>query len=176
MSSSSTEPKVKLTSKEGTSFEVPLSVAKMSNLVQTLLPTDEQMLDMTTEQIQDMCEFPLPAVKDTVLAKVVDFCTHFQTEPMENIERPLKSSQIAEVVSDPWYAAFVDVEQDMLFELILAANFMDIQPLLDLTCATVATLLKGKTPEEIRQTFNIVNDFTPEEEAQIRKENEWCED
>ncbi|PIC32123.1 hypothetical protein B9Z55_012577 [Caenorhabditis nigoni] len=25
-------------------------------------------------------------------------------------------------------------------------------------------------------TFNIKNDFTPEEEEQIRKENAWCED
>ena len=33
----------------------------------------------------------------------------------------------------------------------------------------------GKTPEEIRKTFNIKNDFTPEEEEQVRKENEWCE-
>eukprot|EP01036_Dinobryon_divergens_P032521 gene32521-42131_t len=35
---------------------------------------------------------------------------------------------------------------------------------------------KGKTPEEIRKTFNIVNDFTPEEEAAVREENKWCED
>lgn len=32
-------------------------------------------------------------------------------------------------------------------------------------------MIKGKTPEEIRKLFNIVNDFTPEEEAQIKKEN-----
>ena len=36
--------------------------------------------------------------------------------------------------------------------------------------------LAGKTPEEIRKTFNIVNDFTPEEEAQVREENKWCEE
>ncbi|KAK2101682.1 suppressor of kinetochore protein mutant [Saguinus oedipus] len=36
--------------------------------------------------------------------------------------------------------------------------------------------LKGKTPEEIRKTFNIKNDFTEEEEAQVCKENEWCEE
>lgn len=29
----------------------------------------------------------------------------------------------------------------------------------------------GKTPEQIRKTFNIVNDFTPEEEEAVRAEN-----
>jgi S-phase kinase-associated protein 1 len=82
---------------------------------------------------------------------------------------------MSEIVQE-WFATFVAVEQDVLFELILAANFMDIKPLLDLTCASVASMIKGKTPEEIRQTFNIVNDFTPEEEAQVREENKWCEE
>jgi len=26
-------------------------------------------------------------------------------------------------------------------------------------------MIKGKTPEEIRKLFNIIDDFTPEEEA-----------
>jgi S-phase kinase-associated protein 1 len=42
--------------------------------------------------------------------------------------------------------------------------------------STVASLIKGKTPENIRKTFNIVNDFTPEEEANIIAENKWAED
>jgi len=37
-------------------------------------------------------------------------------------------------------------------------------------------MIKGKTPEEIRKTFNIKNDLTEAEEEQIRKENEWCEE
>lgn len=37
-------------------------------------------------------------------------------------------------------------------------------------------MIKGKSPEEIRKTFNITNDFTPEEEDQIRRENEWAEE
>ena len=38
----------------------------------------------------------------------------------------------------------------------------------DVGCKTVANMIKGKTPEQIRQTFNIVNDFTPEEEVSDR--------
>ena len=124
---------------------------------------------------EDLTEIPLPNVKSTVLQKVIEFCEHHKEEPMTEIEKPLKSQNMNEVVQK-WYADFVNVEQVLLFELILAANYMDIKPLLDLTCATVASMIKGKTPEEIRTTFNISNDFSPEEEAQVREENKWCEE
>ena len=38
-----------------------------------------------------------------------------------------------------------------------AANYLDIKGLLDVTCKTVANMIKGKTPEEIRKTFNTTN-------------------
>lgn len=40
-----------------------------------------------------------------------------------------------------------------------------LTPCSDVGCKTVANMIKGKTPEEIRKLFNIVNDFTPEEEV-----------
>jgi S-phase kinase-associated protein 1 len=82
------------------------------------------------------------------LAPVLTYCVFhvgiLQEEPMSEIEKPLKSQNMADVVQK-WYADFVDLEQVLLFELILAANYMDIKPLLDLTCATVASMIKGKT-------------------------------
>ena len=65
-------------------------------------------------------------------------------------------------------------DQSTLFNLILAANFLNIKNLLDLGCQTVADMITGKTPEEIRTVLNIENDFTPEEEKEIRKENQWA--
>eukprot|EP00608_Synchroma_pusillum_P012656 CAMPEP_0198419510 /NCGR_PEP_ID=MMETSP1452-20131203/256_1 /TAXON_ID=1181717 /ORGANISM="Synchroma pusillum, Strain CCMP3072" /LENGTH=185 /DNA_ID=CAMNT_0044139641 /DNA_START=95 /DNA_END=652 /DNA_ORIENTATION=+ len=158
---------VNLVSQEGEAFNVTLALASMSDLVKTMV--DE-------EQDEDEAqEIPLPNVKSAVLAKILEFCRHMAEEPMQEVEKPLKSTNMHEIVQ-PWYADYVDVEQDMLFELIFAANYMDIKPLLELTCATVASMIKGKTPEEIRTTFNIVNDFSPEEEAQIREENKWREE
>jgi hypothetical protein len=43
---------------------------------------------------------------------------------------------MSEIVGQ-WDAEFIDVDQELLFELILTANYMDIKPLLDLACAKV---------------------------------------
>ena len=113
-------------------------------------------------------------VKSEILVKVIEFMKHHKEEPMTEIEKPLKTSNMAEVVQD-WYASFVNVEQAVLFELILAANYMDIKPLLDLTCFAVSVLIKGKSAEDIRKIFNISSDFGQEDEAAVEEENKWCE-
>lgn len=71
-------------------------------------------------------------------------------------------------------AAFIEVDNVTLFDLILAANYLNVPCLLALACQRAADLIRGKTVEEIRAEFNIANDFTPEEEAEIRKENAWA--
>jgi len=68
------------------------------------------------------------------------------------------------------------LDSPTLFDVILASNYLVISRLTDITCKTVANMIKGKTPEEIRKTFNIKNDFTPEEEEAVRKENAWTEE
>ena len=98
-------------------------------------------------------------------------CRKDPPPPPEDEAREHRTDDIIE-----WDSEFCKVDQGTLFELILAANYLDIKALLDLTCKTVANMIKGKTPEEIRKTFNIKNDFSPEEEEQVRKENEWVED
>eukprot|EP00884_Botryococcus_braunii_P004159 jgi/Botrbrau1/13744/Bobra.0056s0001.1 len=71
-------------------------------------------------------------------------------------------------------AEFVNVDQSTLFELILAANYMDCKDILDLTCLTVANMMKGKSAEEVRKRFHIKNDYSPEEEDEVRRANQWA--
>lgn len=134
-------------------------------------------IDDDAEDDDEDQEVPLPNVKAEVLRKVIEYCEHYLTEQMTTIEKPLKSNKMSDVVQQ-WYAQFVDAEEhEMLFELILAANYMDIKPLLELSSAAVAAMMKGKTPEEIRKVFKIQDgDFTPEEENRVREENKWCEE
>ncbi|CAL5193608.1 unnamed protein product [Lathyrus oleraceus] len=142
---------ITLNSHDGETFEVEEVVALESQTIKHM--------------IEDGCAengIPLPNVTGNVLAKVIEYCK-------KHVEAAASSDDVEE-----WDAKFVKVDQAMLFNLILAANYLHIQSLLDLTCMTLAESIKGKTPEEIRKMFNMKNDFTPEEEEQVRRENQWA--
>ena len=62
------------------------------------------------------------------------------------------------IVDDRWDAQFIDsMSKKTIFQVILGANYMDLPSLLHLGCAKIATLIKGKSPEEIK---NILADDT----------------
>ena len=48
----------------------------------------------------------------------------------------------------------------------MAANYLEIEELKQLGCAKMGSIIRGMTVIEFRKRFNIVNDFTPEEEAE----------
>lgn len=57
---------------------------------------------------------------------------------------------ILQCMNQEWYRTFVSgIEREMLFELLTAANYMDIKPLLDLACLRVTFELSQKTAEEV---------------------------
>jgi len=118
----------------------------------------------------------LPQVPGNVLGKVLEYCEYHKEELIQIARTDDDGTSQHTTNIGEWDQEFIAVDQEMVFEIILAANYLNIKPLLNVGCKTVADMIKGKSTEEIRKLFNIVNDFTPEEEAQIKKENEWAED
>ena len=155
---------ITLVSTDGEKMQVTAKAAQRSQLVKGII-----------EDYPDDAEVPLNNVKSNILKKIKEYLDHYQDSEPKEIERPLASQNYQECV-DAWDYEFINVDLDLIFEIILAANYMDITPLLELASSKIASIIKGKTPEEIRKTFNIQNDFTPEEEQQIRDENQWCMD
>lgn len=143
---------VVLESGDGKTYEVKRNLAKQSGLINTMMDGDPSAT-----------RFPLPNVQSQELQKIIAFMEHHEGNPAEEIERPLKSCNMSEVVKDEWDVKFVaDTSDEDLFNLILASNYIDFKPVLDLTCAKIASFMKGKTAAELRERFNIVNDLTPE--------------
>jgi S-phase kinase-associated protein 1 len=113
-------------------------------------------------------------VKASALSKAVEFMTHYAEEPMKDLPKPLRTSDMADATTE-WYANFVkSMENEPLFELILAANFMDISPLLDLTTAAVAIQFRdAKTPQDIARKFGITREYKEPDDKRIRELYPW---
>jgi S-phase kinase-associated protein 1 len=107
---------------------------------------------------------PVPNINAKTMTKVLEYCDYHTNQAPAMSEEEVKA----------WDTEFVTMEQSMLFELMVAANYLHIQSLLDLACLTVAKMITGKSPDEIREIFKIKNDFTPEQEEEIRRENGWA--
>lgn len=185
MSTTQKNQTVILVSGEGEKFTVDRKIAERSLLLKNYLndmhdsnfqnDSDEEGDDddEDDEDEDGIVTMPVPNVRSSVLQKIIEWAEHHRDSnfPDEDDDDSRKSAPV-----DAWDREFLKVDQEMLYEIILAANYLNIKPLLDAGCKVVAEMIRGRSPEEIRRTFNIVNDFTPEEEAAIRRENEWAED
>ncbi len=96
---------------------------------------------------------PLPNVSSSVLKKVsavvaiscarglgfyarhtqvLEYCEHHRGEPLPAADAEQSQDETRKRTTDisEWDQKFITVDQEMLFEIILAANYLDIKPLL----------------------------------------------
>ncbi|KAK4267360.1 hypothetical protein QN277_024147 [Acacia crassicarpa] len=181
--------KVTVISSDGDEFLIPISVVEQSSL-----------LKIAMGECDEGGKIPVSNVNSAILSKVLEYChKHAGSGPKvaadegeaandDSVAADKDDSVAAdkgEASNDAggadeelknWDAKFFKKTDkfNFIFDIILAANYLNISGLLDLGCQTVADRIKNKMPEEIREIFNLKNDFSPAEEAQIRKENEWA--
>eukprot|EP00808_Paulinella_micropora_P018706 g6972.t1 len=133
------------------------SVLKRSEFLYAALSDDEQATELSIDHINSF-----------ILAKVVEYLTYHQNVPVPTFPIPLPSSDM-HVFVGPWDAAFCDADVDVIFRLLLAANYLAIKPLVDLLCAKLATLVRDRSVQQMKETFRI-RPFTKEEEVQVRRD------
>jgi len=161
---------MRLITKENSILEVNEEAIKQkSKVIYSMLSNNEEDSDEDTELTVN--------VDEKTLRKIIEYVEHNHNKVRTIIEKPIKSVHMKDL-TDEWNANFIDSFEDNehIFNLINAADYLDINCLLDLSCAKVASIIKNKTPTEIRKTFNITNDFTPEQEEHIEKETNRLDD
>ena len=162
--------KIRLRSKDGDAYEIEERAAKLSKFVETTIDCDDDGEEHADDE--DMIEVPILKVSSNCLSKVVQFMEHYDEDPLKEIKTPLEGEDLDTIVKQEWYRTFISADLKMVFELTSAANYMEIQPLLDLACLRVSIEMVGKSAEEIRTMLNIPK-MTPDEEALARKEHRW---
>lgn len=161
---------IKLKSSDGKIFEVDAKIAKCSGTIKAILE------DSGIDGDDDDAIVPLPNVNSTSLRMILQWAQHHIDDRtlLTGTDGTDKEKCIENI--SLWYENFLKRDQDTLFDLILAANYLDTKELLDMACKTVANMIRGKTTEELRKIFHFTNDFNAEEEQQLVEENEWFEE
>ena len=152
------DKKITLKSNDGALFTLNEKAVLRSNLIAGILVDYE-----------DNTEVPLPDVNGTTLGRIVEYLKHYENSEPKPIPKPLKNSHIDEIL-DEWDFNFVDnIPLDESIDLLNAANYMDIEPLLQLACCRIARELIDRPVEEIRELFGITSDMSKEEMEEIDK-------
>jgi S-phase kinase-associated protein 1 len=166
---------ITLTTKDNFEFKCPYEILKWSGLISAIIENDGDSDDDDENEDEEelLTEIPLKEVDSNTLQKIIDFLKKYTREPFKDPEKPLISDKLEEIIDKEWCVEFIKSlkkKTEELFKIIKASNYMDIKPLLNLTCAVIASEIKGKTPEEIREIFGI--DEEDEEEDEEDKEDE----
>lgn len=151
---------------QGKVFEVECLAAGHSTVLHTLVG------DFGEDQLQDAI-IPIQIdISDDGLACIIQWMHEHKHDT--KVHEPFGSTEDQAVDFTAWDQQFFDaMESPMLFEVLVAANYLEIMPLLRQGCQVAAGMICGKSTVEIRGILNIENDFTPEEEEAVRKEKTW---
>ena len=136
------------------------------------LKTVQEMLDDIELVGEGPSVIRVPHVEDQ---KAFDLLIEYMEYDKDNrIEEDLKTGQ--KVPMSPWETEFFSElesldKQPYLFQLISISNYLNYNRLFHTSCQKVANMIEGKTPEQIRKTFNLPDDLTVEEKEKLYAEN-----
>ncbi|KAL6012347.1 hypothetical protein ACLOJK_002834 [Asimina triloba] len=123
------------------------SVAFLSNTIKNLI----------IDGCGDGC-IPLPNVAAKPLTKAIEFCKN-QVSSSSSAAAAAAAADAADkddsaVRKKKWAEEFFKMDRLELFDVILAANYLDIKELMDDSCQWVADTIKNMTVEQVREYFN----------------------
>lgn len=99
--------------------------------------------------------------------------SHTNISNSNNNNNNTRENAIDEIVTQEWYRCFIkEMPREMVFQIVNAANYMDIPTLLNLSCLKVSVDLMDKSAEDIRKVLNLPK-MTEEEERKAREEHSW---
>lgn len=133
--------------------DIPLEICHMSEVIKCIINNCPDMKINGEQQ-----KIPISNVNGVTLEKIVDWLKYHHNNPPKKIERPITTNDLSTIVCK-WDFNFINIEIDEVINLMNAVNYLDIKELLDLCCAKMASLIKGKSPAEIRQILRIENDL-----------------
>lgn len=141
-------PLLKLVAADGVTVEISRKAAALSGMLKAALENEHDV---------DSC--PVPGVKSTALREIAAYAEHHKNGKFETIPVPLSSKDLKDAISNEFDLALAlrlqaKDQLRLLYDVMLGANYLDIQPLIKLMAVVVASLIKGTPISEVAQLLD----------------------
>ncbi len=137
------DAEIQISSSEGKIINLSKKAAKRSGILKGMM-----------EDFPDELSFPMKTIKGNILEKIKNYLMHYKDEEPKEIEIPLKSNNFSECVNN-WDFNFLGSDIDTIFDLLEAANYLDIKPLHELVSAFLGANIRGMNSNSIIKDFEI---------------------
>ncbi|XP_041451487.1 S-phase kinase-associated protein 1-like [Drosophila obscura] len=132
---------VKLQSSDGIIFDTPIKIAIKLKIIR-------DMLNFCSDDKSDEI-IAIDNVRSNILDMVLTWIEHHLNDDMETLVKHTNFT-IPE-----WDKTFLEIPKTDLADLIIACNFLNIQPLYLIACKTLAKMIDEKSVQEVREIINI---------------------
>ena len=155
---------VKLKSKDNQIYEVSIDLLEKAKLISGIV---EYASD------EDDTIF-LREIDEINLIRIIDYLVHYQKEEPKEIPKPFPERTddafLRSILNDDWTFDFLqNMTLDEGINLINAANYLEINGLINILAAKLAHEMCNCEVEEAEHKFGIEGDFTEEELAEYDK-------
>ena len=154
---------IQISSLEGNIYNISKKAAMRSGILKGMI-----------EDFPDESLFPMKSIKGNILEKIKDYLMHYKDEEPQKIEIPLKSNNFNECVNN-WDFNFLGNDIDIIFDLLEAANYMDIKPLHELVSAFLGSNIRGINSNSIFKDFEI-DELTENEKKEMLGNKKYLEE
>jgi S-phase kinase-associated protein 1 len=135
--------------------------------VENSIITQSQLIKKMLEDLENVDTIPLENINSSTFDVILEYATQHKDDivPEEPVEKSIEDLTEEDL-------RLLDIEHKKLFEIIVAANYLDFPSLLDVGCRIVAKRIRGKTVEEIQTEFEIPKEhhYSPEERKAMEEE------
>ncbi|KAK1947037.1 SKP1-like protein 20 [Phytophthora citrophthora] len=138
-----THSKLQLKCKDGTTFDVTYEQAMMSSTLWVLMQdvSGKKPKNGIKQHIIPIFDVPTDSVQ-----RALDYCSCLYKQQVDRIETAMLD----------WEDEFVGLESKELCDLAKVASNLDIQPLVDLTCRSIAQIMSATSEaDELRKKFGL---------------------
>ncbi|EGZ30308.1 hypothetical protein PHYSODRAFT_474207 [Phytophthora sojae] len=150
--------KLQLKCMDGTTFDVTYEQAMMSSTLWVL------MQDVSGKKPKSGIKqhiIPMEGVPTECVQRALDYCSCLYMQQVDRVETAMLD----------WEDEFVSLESKELCDLAKVASNLDIQPLVDLTCRSIAQIMSATSEaDELRKKFGLEDPHDVECSCELRSD------